>query len=161
MAPTLSTAAFLEFLPGSARAGVVAIHLDGGSALRQVDFDFLVFTGWGHRQGGGVAGLCDILAGDLAWVGVAGELLWQSAHEVLELVEVGGGAEQVTEGFALDVTHEGFEQGVGLVLVFHQWVFLSLGAEVNPFAQGVHVVEVFLPEFVKQRCRHSGPQKRC
>ncbi len=68
--------------------------------------------------------------------------------ELLELLEVGGGAEEISEDFALDVVHEGDEQLVGLVLVFHERVLLALGAQVHAVPQGIHVVEVLLPETV-------------
>lgn len=59
--------------------------------------------------------------------------------------EVGGGSEEVAEGFFFDVGHEFFEEFVGFVFVFNEGVFLALGAEADAIPKGVHVVEVLLP----------------
>ena len=78
--------------------------------------------------------------------------LGQAGQEVLKGVQVGGALEEVADGFALDAFHQGDEEIVSFRFVFHQGVFLPLGAEAHAFPQGVHVVQVFLPHFV------NGPQ---
>ena len=65
-----------------------------------------------------------------------------------EGLEVGGRAEEVLQGFALDRIHERDEEFVGFVFVFDERILLALGAEADSFAEGVHAVEVFLPLLV-------------
>ena len=76
---------------------------------------------------------------------LAAELHGQILEELFVGFEVGGGSEEVAEGFVFDVAHEFFEEFVGFVLIFDEGVLLALGAEADAVAQGVHVVEVLLP----------------
>ena len=70
-------------------------------------------------------------------------------------IDRGGGAEQVVESLLLDAAHQFHEQRVGFVLVFDERVLLALGAQINSFAQGIHVVEVGLPLFVDGHQHHA------
>ena len=79
----------------------------------------LTVLSWGHGKVTGIARLGDVSLGggssgskgsSRLGVGITGELLGQTAHEVLKLLEVGGGAEQVTERLVLDAGHEDFKE---------------------------------------------------
>jgi hypothetical protein len=154
----LVAAALLEFLAGAAGAGGVAA---GGSMeklglrLGRLSLSW-VPSGRGPSRGrcGGAAGGGDVVAGEGFLAAV--ELLRLAVELLEEGLEVGGGAEQVLQGLLLDGIHQGDEQVVGLVLVFDERVLLALGAEADAFAQGVHVVEVFLPLLVDGDEHHAA-----
>ena len=112
-------AALFVFLAGAAGTGVVAVDFDGGAAFGQVDFDLLTVLSWGHGKVASIARLGDVSLGggssgskgsSRLGVGITGELLRQTAHEVLKLLEVGGGAEQVVKRLVLDAGHEDFKE---------------------------------------------------
>ena len=108
--------------------------------------------------GGGVRGGCDGLAGrgaqgggediGIVFAAAATELLGEAGEEFFEGAQVGGAAEEVVEDLVADGAHQGGEELVGLGFVFDEGVFLGELAEVDAVAEGVHVVEVFLPEAV-------------
>lgn len=78
----------------------------------------------------------------------AAELLGQAGEEFLKGAQVGGAAEEVVEDLVPDVAHEGGEELVSFRLVFDERILLGELAEVHAIAEGVHVIEVFLPEAV-------------
>ncbi len=84
------------------------------------------------------------------------ELLRLAVEMFEEGLEVGGRAEEVLQGLALDRIHERDEEFVGFVFVFDERILLALGAEADTFAEGIHVVEVFLPLLVDGGEHHAA-----
>ena len=84
----------------------------------------------------------------IIFAAAATELLGQAGEEFLEGAEIGGTAEEVVEDFVPDVAHQGGEKIVSLRFVFDKRVLLGKLAEVDAIPEGIHVVEVLLPESV-------------
>ncbi len=101
---------------------------------------FLLLSGAGA---GGAAALPP--KASAAWMGGGGR---QVAHEAVEGHHAGGAAEDVVADFGLDVGHQFVEDLEGLRLVFDERIALAVGAQADAVAQGVHAVEVLLPEGV-------------
>lgn len=53
----------------------------------------------------------------------------EAGEELLEAFDIGRAAEEVGQDIDADAVHELHEDGVGLVLVFHEGILLSVGAK--------------------------------
>jgi len=150
-----ATAAGLEFFPTPTRTRIIAANRLG-RALNRCFLESLFKRHGGRRRwscllrvghslirkerrSSGLSGLQQVALDEVA--GKGGQKLFKG-------LEISGAAEEVVEHFVFDVLHQLDEHGVGLGLVLGQRIFLTIGTEIDSFAQSIHRVEVLLPETV-------------
>ena len=75
-------------------------------------------------------------------------LLRRVAEKILEREQAGGAAEDVVANLRFDVDHQLVKNLERLGLVFEQRIALAVGTEADAVAQAVHLVKMFLPQFV-------------
>src|ERR1043165_4390179 len=75
-------------------------------------------------------------------------LLRHVAKEIFKSHQTRRAAEDVVANFGFDVDHQFFEYLEGFGFVFDERITLAVRAQVNAVPQTVHLIEMFLPEFV-------------